>query len=134
MSIDKSTSAVKVFATRKLVEIMEEIKGKQIPNMWKFEDTVGFSINITEGDLNFTVQAAAAPVQEAGAGNFLIRIQSTFTGKAVMKQGYHFPATPVGQMVVMDFPLYAEDEQELTDGIAQIIQDEAENILCQILQ
>ncbi|QGH71889.1 hypothetical protein N1M2_26 [Klebsiella phage N1M2] len=134
MSIEKATSAVKIFATRKLVEIMEECKGKQIPNMWKFEDTVGFTVNITEGDLNFTIQAAAAPVAEAGPGNFLIRIQSTFVGKTVFKQGYNFPATPVGQMVVMDFPLYAEDEQELTDGIAQIIQDEADNILCQILQ
>lgn len=134
MSIEKATSAVKIFATRKLVEIMEECKGKQIPNMWKFDDTVGFTVNITEGDLNFTIQAAAAPVAEAGAGNFLIRIQSTFVGKTVFKQGYNFPPVPVGQMVVMDFPLYAEDEQELTDGIVQIIQDEADNILCQILQ
>lgn len=134
MSSHKATETIRVFAVRKLVAITQECKGKIIPNMWKYDDTVGFSININEGELNFAIQAAAAPVQEAGPGNFLIRVQATFLNAPVLRDGYSFPAVPVGSMITLDFPLYAEDEQELTDGILQIFQDEAENILCQILE
>ncbi|QBZ70857.1 hypothetical protein pETSU_276 [Edwardsiella phage pEt-SU] len=129
-----ATSAVITYATMKLVQIMNERKGKPIPNWWKIEDVQGFGLRVTEGELNFMITAQAFPVEEQGPGNFLVRLVSTFMSAPVGSDGFEFMSMPVGQLLQQDFPVYATGEQELQDGIMQLISDEAENILCQILQ
>lgn len=129
-----ATKAVITYATMKLTQIMNERKGKPIPNWWKVEDVQGFGLRITEGELNFMITAQVYPVEEEGPGNFLIRLVSTFMSPPVGGEGFEFMSMPVGQLLQQDFPMYAVDEQELQDGILQLISDEAENILCQILQ
>lgn len=130
----QATSAVIQYGTMKVNQIMAERKGKPIPNWWKVEDVQGFGVRVSEGDLNFMITAQAYPVEERGPGNFLLRLVSTFMSSPVAGEGYEFMPMPQGQMLQQDFPIYAVDEQDLQDGIMQLISDEAENILCQILQ
>ena len=130
----QATSAVVTFGTMKVNQIMAERMGKPIPNWWKVGDVQGFGVRVSEGDLNFMLAAQVFPVEEEGPGHFLFRLVSTFTSSPVGADGYEFMPMPQGQMLQQDFPIYAEGEQELMDGIMQIISDEAENILCQILQ
>ena len=129
-----ATNAVIQFGTMKLNQIVEISKGKPIPNWWKVGDVQGFGIRINEGDLNFMITCAVFPVEEAGAGNFLIKLQSTFISNPIGAEGFEFLPMPIGQILELDYTMYSEDEQELQDGILQLIADEAENILCQILQ
>lgn len=128
------TQAIIEFAKTKVFNICEEIKGKQIPNWWKIEDIQGFGFKVTEGSLNFQIGAACYPIEEAKPGTFLVKINAAFLSDPVRKQGFEFLQVPIGAVCEMDFPVYAEDEQELMDGVVQIISDEAENILCRILQ
>lgn len=129
-----ATSAVIAYGTMKLSQIVNERKGKPIPNWWKVEDTQGFGIRVNEGEMNFMITAMAMPVEEESPGNFLIVLNSTFMSAPVGAEGYEFMSMPVGPILQQKFPMYAVDEQELQDGILQLISDEAENILCQILQ
>ncbi|KAB3419277.1 hypothetical protein F9Z84_07175 [Escherichia coli] len=124
------------FGTAQLRQICEELKGKPFPNWWQIEDMQGFGIHITEGDLNLRLMTVIYPVDEAGPGNFLVKIQTAFMGKDVPAEsgGYHFVATPIGAGIELDAPIVAGDQQELQDGILQWISEEAENILCQMLQ
>ncbi|AEV89483.1 hypothetical protein OBP_046 [Pseudomonas phage OBP] len=128
------TQAIIDFATLKVTGICTELKGKQIPNWWKMGDVQGFGFKVTEGELNFQIGAAIYPVEEAGEGNFLIKMNSCFLSNPVRKQGYELLQVPLGAVLELDFPIYAEHEQELMDGVLQLISDEAENILCRILQ
>lgn len=132
--MNKSSEAVKQFAKMKVTQIATSLIGKQIPNLYKIEDQLGFGIRISEGELNFGLYVTAVPVEEAGPGNFLFTLGAMFYQPAVVRQGYQFEPVPLGRMVEMQYPLYAEDEQELTDGIMQILIDESENIICQLLE
>lgn len=79
------------FGTAQLRQICEELKGKPFPNWWQIEDMQGFGIHITEGDLNLRLMTVIYPVDEAGPGNFLVKIQTAFMGKDVPAEsgGYH---------------------------------------------
>ncbi len=129
-----ATKAVIQYGTMKLNQIAAERKGKPIPNWWKVEDVQGFGLRVNEGELNLMLAVQAFPVPEAGPGNFLVKFVTTFMSPPVGAHGYEFMPMPVGPMLQQDFPMYAVDEQDLQDGIMQLIADEAENILCQILQ
>lgn len=129
----QKTNAVQQFAAAKVRQITNMLKGKAIPNMYQIEDTVGFGIRITEGELNFAIQVTAVPIPEAGEGNFVVYINNMFYKPAVIQQGFQFEPVPEGKLVEMHYPLYAEHEQELVDGILQILHDDVENILCQLL-
>lgn len=129
-----STNAIIEFAKTKTIGICEELKGKQIPNWWKIEDIQGFGFKVTEGELNFQVGVAIYPVAEEGPGTFLVKLNASFLSSPVRRQGFELIQVPLGAIMEMDFPLYAEHEQELMDGVLQLISDEAENILCRILQ
>lgn len=124
------------FGTMQVRQICEELKGKPFPNWWQIEDMQGFGVQITEGDLNLRLMTVIYPVDEAGPGNFLVKIQAAFMNKDVPAEGggYYHIATPIGAGIEMDAPIVAGDQQELQDGILQWISDEAENILCQMLQ
>ncbi|EBY9764085.1 hypothetical protein D5W64_13310 [Salmonella enterica subsp. enterica serovar Saintpaul] len=126
-------SPVKQLATTIIYQITESLKGKQIPNMYSINESLGFSLRITEADLNYNIQVNAAPVPDAGEGQFLISTISMFYTPPVVRNGFQFDAVPEGRIIEMQYPLYAEHEQELIDGILQIIQDDSENILCQLL-
>jgi len=130
-----STQAVIDYTQRKLREIATECQGKPIPNLYKIDDVIGFGILITEGDLNFSVAITAYPVDEVGKENFLVKVQAMFRNKPVtMPDGYEFVSVPIGTIIELDHALYAEDEQQLIDGILQFLDEEAENILCRIMQ
>lgn len=130
-----NTQTVIDYTQRKLREIATECQGKPIPNLYKIDDTIGFGILITEGDLNFSVIVSAYPVEEVGKENFLVKVQAMFRNKPVATpNGYEFISTPIGAIIELDHALYAEDEQQLIDGILQFLDDEAENILCRIMQ
>jgi hypothetical protein len=128
------TQAVIQYANMKLRQICADSKDQPIPNWWSIEDMKGFGIRISEGDLNFLISVAVYPVEEAGPGHFLTKLQATFLTPAVQRQGYEFVPMPIGPSVEMDYPVYAEDEQELQNSILQWISDDAENILCRILE
>lgn len=129
-----ATKAVIQFGAMKVNQIVAERKGKPIPNWWRIDDVQGFGLRISEGDLNFMMAAQAFPIPEEGEGHFLFKLVSTFTSSPVGAQGYEFMPMPQGTILEQSFPIYAEGEQELMDGMMQAIADEAENILCQILQ
>lgn len=131
--MNKQSEAVKQFAQMKVAAIATSLIGKQIPNMYKIDDQIGFGIRVTEGELNFGLYVTAAPVEEAGPGNFLFTLSTMFYQPAVIRQGYQFEPVPQGRMVELQYPLYAEHEQELTDGIMQVLIDDCENIICQLL-
>lgn len=128
------TKTVIQYTEMKLKEIVQASIGKPIPNWFNIEDMQGFGMLITEGDLNFVLNTVAYPVDEAGPGNFLIKLQASFMSPATKRQGYEFTPSPIGTSIELDFPLFAETEQELMDGVLQLISDEAENILCQVLE
>lgn len=129
----QATEAVRQYAQMKLVQLVEACKGKEIPNWYQIEDQVGFGIRITEGDLNFQVNMSAYPIDEQ-EGAFLINMNASFMSKPVARNGFEFMPMPLAAVMTMDFQLCAETEQELQDGMLQLISDEAENILCRILQ
>jgi tartrate dehydratase alpha subunit/fumarate hydratase class I-like protein len=122
------------YAENKLRSICRDSQGKPIPNWYNIEDMQGFAIRLTEAELNLTLSVVVYPVDEAGPGNFLVRLQATFTGKPVIQHGFEFMPAPLGIGVQLDQAMYAETEQELMDGILEWIHDETENILCQILE
>jgi hypothetical protein len=128
-----TSDAVKQYAEMKLRQICTESQGKPIPNWFNIEDMKGFGVRVTEGELNFLLSATAYPVDEEGPGHFLVNVQATFLSKPALRQGYEFMPAPVGTSLQIQNAMFAEDEQELQDGILQWIHDEAENILCQIL-
>lgn len=130
------TNNIIQFAVHKLREICEENKGKLVPNWWNIEDMQGFGFHITEGDLNLRIMTVIYPVDDAGPGQFLVKLQAAFFGNDIPNEagGYHFIATPIGAGIEFDIPMMAHDQQELQDGIFQHISDDAENILCQMLQ
>lgn len=129
-----TTTAIIEYAKTKMFNICEELKDKEIPNWWKIQDVEGFGFRVTEGDLNFQVGIACYPVEEEGPGHFLVRLNASFLNTPVKRQGYEFLPTPQGPVCEMDFAVYAEDNKDLVNGVLQIISDEAENILCQILE
>lgn len=128
------TEAVKQFAIMKVCQICEDNKNKEIPNWFNIEDMMGFNVQITEGDLNFLFGIIVYPVDEEGPGHYLVKLQATFMSAPVKRQGYEFLPAPIGNSIQIDQAVYAEGEQELQNGILQWIQDEAENIMCQILE
>lgn len=128
------TEAVKQFAIMKVCQICEDNKNKEIPNWFNIEDMMGFNVQITEGDLNFLFGITVYPVDEEGPGHYLVKLQATFMSAPVKRQGYEFLPAPIGNSIQIDQAVYAEGEQELQNGILQWIQDEAENIMCQILE
>lgn len=130
----KPINTVIEYGTKKLREICEENTDKTIPNWFKIEDMQGFGIDINEGELNLKLSVVVYPVDEAGPGNFLIRLQSSFMSAPVIRNGYTFSPAPVGSGIELDCPIYAETEEGLQNGIWQFISEEAENILCQMLQ
>jgi len=129
-----STDAVNRYAVDKVKLICQEQLDKPIPNWFNIEDMQGFNFRITEADLNLTFSIVVYPVDEAGPGNFLVKLQATFTNSPVKRQGYEFMPSPLGVGVQLDYALYAETEEELMDGILVWISDEAENILGQMLE
>lgn len=128
------TEAVRQYALMKLQDIAETSKGKEIPNWFKIDDMVGFGIRISEGDLNFQVSSTAYPIPNEPAGTFLLTINASFMSRPVSRNGFEFMPVPLSALCEMQFQMFAEDEQELMDGILQVIHDEADNILCRILQ
>lgn len=122
------------YAVTKLRGICEESTGKPVPNWFKVEDMQGFGLHVNEGELNFQIVTVIYPVEEMGPGNFLIKLQASFMGSPVVRNGYTFIGSPLGAAIELDCAIYAEDEQALQDGVLQFISEEAENILCQILQ
>lgn len=128
------TSAIIQYAQMKLRDICKASLGKPIPNWFSIEDMEGFTIRITEGELNLVVAAVVYPVEVAGKDNFLLKVQATFVSKPIIKDGFEFMPCPLGVGIAMDCPLYAETEQELMDGVLQYIYDETNNILEQILE
>lgn len=128
-----TTEAVKQYAEMKLRQIVTEQLGKPIPNWFSIEDMKGFGILVSEGELNFLITATVFPVPDEPNGGHLVKLQASFMSKPVIRQGYEFSPVPIGNSVLFDIPLYAEEEQELQDGILQYIYDEASNIMCQIL-
>lgn len=127
-------SAVIAVTTAKVKSICAENKGKLIPNLCKFDDIVGFNLQVTEADLNFRISSFAYPVEDKGPGHFLLVISSCFLNAIVPKDGYYFEQVPTGPVFEYRAAIYAEDEQELTDGIFHNIDLEIENILCRMLQ
>lgn len=115
-------------------QAVQQLKGKTIPNMSLVEDTHGFRLVITLSDLNLAISTLAAPVEEVGPGNFLVTLHSYFLNPDVVKDGYTLTGSPSSAIIQMNFPMFAETELELTDGILQLINDESENIICQILE
>lgn len=111
-----------------------QLKGKSIPNMSLINDILAFRMVIVESGVNFAIAPSALPVEEAGPGNFLVKIYATIIGDDVVgPTGCILSAMPISPLLELDFQLYAENQQELTDGILELISDEVENILCQIL-
>lgn len=147
-----ATEAVRQFAVMKLSQICAELSGtvaddKQFPNWWKIEDTQGFGIAVHEGELNFRVFVQVSEVDLNAAdrdpgtnafpmveGNFLMTLVATFLSAPVHKQGYLIEPAPVGGIIQLDFPIYAEDEKQLQLSVLETIREESENILCRILQ
>lgn len=129
-----NTSTIINYAVMKVKSICEEQMGKPIPNWFNIEDMQGFAFRITEGDLNLLNSIVVYPVDEAGPGHFLVKLQSTFTTAPAVRQGYEFMPAPLGVSIEMDYPLYAETEEELQAGILVWLSDEIENILNQILE
>ena len=127
------TEAVKQFAVMKVSQICEMYKDKELPNWAKFEDTHSWSFRVNEGDLNFQISSALYQVEEAGAGNFLVKLSTALMSSPVRREGFEIMSVPL-LIVELDFQLYAEDEKELQNGLLQLINDEAENILCQLLE
>ncbi|QZA70536.1 hypothetical protein AH04_52 [Erwinia phage AH04] len=128
------TDIIKQYAERKLREICKSSQGKPIPNWHNIEDMQGFSFRITEGELKLVFGITVYPVDEVGPGNFLVRLIGTFVNDPVIRDGYEFQAAPLGLGIQMDHAMFAEGEQELMDGVLEWIYDEADNILCQILE
>ena len=126
------TNAVKQFAVMKVAQICAMYKDKELPNWAKFEDMHSWAFRINEGDLNFQVNSALYQVSEAGAGNFLVKLSAALMTSPVRREGFEIMSVPVF-IVELDFQLYAEDEQELQNGLLQLISDESDNILCQLL-
>lgn len=122
------------YGTAKLREICEDSTGSPIPNWFNVEDMQGFGITIDEGDLNLQLATVVYPVDEMGPGHFLIKLQTSFMSKPVKRNGYNFSPAPIGAGIELDCAIYAENEQALQDGVLQFISEEAENILCRMLQ
>ena len=130
----KPINTVIEYGTAKLREIAEANMDKPIPNWFKIEDMQGFGIDINEGELNLKLAVVVYPVEEAGPGHFLIKLQASFMSAPAVRNGYTFSPAPVGSGIELDCPIYAESEEGLQNGILQFISEEAENILCQMLQ
>lgn len=129
-----TTKAVQQYAEMKLRDICKSSQGTPIPNWFKVEDMQGFSFRITEGELNLVFAIVAYPVDEAGPGHFLLKLQATFVTKPIFKDGFEFQPAPLGIGLQLDQAIFAETEQELMDGCLEWIFDETGNIMCQILE
>lgn len=127
------TEAIRKFTVAKLLAISESQKGKQIPNWFQIDDMVGFGIRVTEGEVNFQVGITAYPLENQ-PGHFLIDVNASFMSKPVIRDGFEFLPMALSAIFQMNERIYAEDEQQLQDGMLQIIMDEADNIICRILQ
>lgn len=128
-----STKAIIHFATLKVKEVCEALKGKEIPNVWKYDDTQGFTMSIREGDLNLNIVPiwATSDVEENA---FLMNLSITFVSQEVTVGNIVFPGAPTGPVIENQYPVYGSNEQEVQDGVLQVVEDEIEDILCRMLQ
>lgn len=129
-----TVNAIKNLAIAKVTQICEEWKNKEIPNWAKMGDMHAFGFRVTEGELNFQITLAIYPVEEPGPGNFLVHLQTAFMSTPVQRAGYEILQVPIGPAYEFQYAMKADDEPQLQNNVLQLIQDEAENILCQILE